>query len=125
MLYTDAIQKLMVAASPLVANWDPVGVGTNYQDLLSNNLSEICNNASLILRRMKSLCEEGWPKWFDKINTDVLRRSRVNTGLNMRAMLRAAGHRPALQISSIMQKGAKLILDCVMIDRISGMEGRA
>ena len=71
---------------------------------------------------MKSLREEGWPKWFDKINTDVLRRNRVNTGLNMRAMLRAADHRPALLISSIMTKGTTLILDCMVIDRISGME---
>lgn len=121
-LYTDALQKLTVAASPLVDNWDPVGIGTNYQDLLSSHLSEICNNASLILRRMKSLCEEGWPKWFDKLNTDVLQRNRVNTDLNMRAMLRAADHRTALQISSIMTKGATLILECIVIDRISGME---
>lgn len=71
---------------------------------------------------MKSLCKEGWPKWFHKINTDVLRRSRVNTDLNMRATLRAADHWPALQISSIMTKGATLILDCIVIDRISGME---
>lgn len=107
-----------------MANWDPSRVATNYEDLLSSNLSEICNNASLILRQMESLCEEGWPDRFDKLNTDALRRNREKTGVHMRDMLRAATRRPVLQIFSIMQKGAKLILHCVMTDRISGMDAR-
>jgi hypothetical protein len=107
-----------------MANWDPVrdSVGTNYEDLLSSNLSQISNNASLILRRMESLCEEGWPEWFDKLNTDALQISCENTGLAMRNMLEAADCQRPLRISSVMRKGARLILDCITVDRISGMD---
>jgi hypothetical protein len=107
-----------------MANWDPVrySVGTNYKDLLSSNLSEICNNASLILRRIKSLCEDGWPEWFDKLKTDALQKICEDTGLTMREMLGAAACQRALRISSIMRKGARLVLDCVTVDRISGMD---
>ena len=111
-------------AIPLKANWSPArdSIGKNYEDLLSSNLGEISNNASLILRRTESLCEEGWLGCFEKLNTNALQISCEHTDQAMRGMLEAAGCQRPLRILSIMRKGARLILDCVMIDRISGMD---
>lgn len=111
-------------AIPLMANWGPArdSVIENYKDLLSSNLSETCNNASLILCRMERLRGECWPERFDKPNTDALQRSCKNTGLAMRDMLEAAGCQPALPLSSIVRKGARLIFDRVTTNSISGMD---
>ncbi|KAL7777386.1 hypothetical protein CFE70_007812 [Pyrenophora teres f. teres 0-1] len=112
-LYYNTVIGLKQASTHLLS--DPnlaTSLTINYESLLSSNLSETCNNASLILRQMDSLFEQGWPDSKAWINESALEESAKDTCQVMRSLLKAAKDANGQRLSSIIQQGAKSILDC-------------
>jgi hypothetical protein len=117
--HLDTLHRLKNAAIPLLSESRPVrSLRTNYDTLLSSNLSETCNDASLILRRMNDLFDDVGPDSMAWLNGRALKTSAKDTKQVMRSLLEAAKQADDQQLSSIIQQGANSILSCVAVNKL-------
>jgi hypothetical protein len=67
---------------------------------------------------MDSLSEQDWPCSKVWINERALQTSAKNTYQIMQSLLKAAKHANGQRLSSIIQQGAKSILDCATLNKL-------
>ncbi|KAJ4986358.1 hypothetical protein SVAN01_08175 [Stagonosporopsis vannaccii] len=123
-IYSDILIGLNKVAIPLLSDSRLARSSTRkqYEALLSSNLSEICNDASLVLRRMDSLCKQGWPDSVAWKNEIALEKSANDTYKAMWSLLNAAKYANRQRLLSIIRKGAQSIFDCTTVDELD-LEG--
>ncbi|KAJ5888817.1 hypothetical protein N7495_008858 [Penicillium taxi] len=80
-LYSDKLDKIHKCAQLLISQPMLAMVSSTalYKPLLTSGLSQICNDATLILRQMFCLKCKGWPEHAAQENKDALRRTRIDT----------------------------------------------
>lgn len=119
-LYSETLVDLEIAAKDLLSN-PTLAEGSTaeiYEALVSSALSEICNNASLILRRMTHIFKRGWPDFVAEINELALETGAIDTYRVTRSLLRAAKHANGQRLSRVIQQGAESILDSLTVDEL-------
>ena len=80
-----------------------------YEELLSSNLSSVCNDATLVLRQMDILRVKVWPK-----SAATTIEAAINTRRIMKKILTVVSHGNGTQLAKIIQQGADSILRCVV-----------
>jgi hypothetical protein len=86
-----------------------------YEILLSSGLSEICNDATLILRQMSRLQHIGWPGSVAWRNDAALNKAATDTIQFAQNTLKAAKPSNNTQIVKIVLQGANSIRECVAV----------
>lgn len=88
-----------------------------YKPLLSSGLSEICNDATLILRQMFRLQHKGWPDSVAWKNKAALEEAASDTFRFAKDLLKATGPGKHTPFAEIVQEGASFLLGSVMSRR--------
>ena len=81
--------------------------------MLSSGLSEICNNATLILSQMSRLQHRGWPDSVAWKNEAALKEAASDTIQFVETLFKAAKKGNDTELAKIVRKGAGSILDHV------------
>jgi hypothetical protein len=75
--YAEALKQIFDTISDFA---NPQGITESvapfeaYQTVLESHLSKMCNDASLILRKILELEKRDWPDWCDEMNTNALQQ---------------------------------------------------
>ncbi|GIJ90985.1 hypothetical protein Asppvi_009950 [Aspergillus pseudoviridinutans] len=85
-----------------------------YEALLTSGLSEICNDATLILHQMSRLQHEGWPDSVGWKNKAALKEAASDTVRFTKGLLKATESGKATQFAKIIQEGASYVLRSIL-----------
>ncbi|KAJ6012665.1 hypothetical protein N7522_003020 [Penicillium canescens] len=114
-LYSDKLLSIHKCVKSLVL--EPIS-GTKsttalYKPLLSSGLSEICNDAILILRQMFCLQHKGWPYFVARKNKAALKKAASDTVRFANNLLKATEPGKHTQFAEIIQEGASFLIESV------------
>jgi hypothetical protein len=118
-LYSEKLSSIherveSLISKPISAIQSPTAL---YKHMLSSGLSEICNDASLILREMFRLKLKSWPKFAVLKNETALKEAASDTVRVAKDLLKAAEPGKDTQFGRIIQEGARFLLKSVTIGR--------
>jgi hypothetical protein len=116
-LYSEKLSSIherveSLISKPISAIQSPTAL---YKHLLSSGLSEICNDASLILREMFRLKLKAWPDFAVSKNERALKKAASDTVRVAKDLLKAAEPGKDTQFGRIIQEGARFLLKSVTI----------
>ncbi|KAI5457527.1 hypothetical protein BGZ63DRAFT_417208 [Mariannaea sp. PMI_226] len=111
-LYSDKLLDLGKSTCSLISGTRSTKKSptATYDFLLSSGLSEICNDATLILRQMARLQRKGWPESVAWKNEAALNEAATETLQLSENLVKAAKQGRGTQLASVIQQGAKCIL---------------
>lgn len=112
-LYSDTLQKCVnsLISDPILAKPSSIAL---YKALLTNGLSEICNDATLILRQMFRLQCIGWPESVAWKNKTALKKAASDTVWFIENLRTAAKPSKDTRFAEIIRQGASFLFESVM-----------
>ncbi|KAH7308011.1 hypothetical protein B0I35DRAFT_413378 [Stachybotrys elegans] len=105
-LYIEELDRLTTAVQSLTSRSINKSASSTYDALLKSEISEKCNNSSLILRQMRRLEISGWPEsvaWKNEAALDDTVEKTVEVSRNVSSLAKAIGS----ETSSIIRRGMK------------------
>jgi hypothetical protein len=114
-LYSDKLLSIHRCVKSLILEPIPRTKSTTalYKPLLNSGLSEICNDATLILRQMFRLQHKGWPDSVAWKNKAALKEAASDTDRFAKDLLKATEPGKHTQFAEIIHKGASFLLESV------------
>ncbi|KAF7175064.1 hypothetical protein CNMCM7691_006468 [Aspergillus felis] len=115
-LYSEKLYKMHDCVQALISESTLAMTSSTelYKALLTSGLSEICNDATLILRQMSRLQHEGWPDSVGWKNKATLKEAASDTVGFAEELLQATESSKATQFAKIIQEGASYVLRSIV-----------